>query len=190
MFKFSIADTTDTVETERPDDSGCHLPPIVAPQLAAFTRLVDAGGCTFDVGDADPFITQPCPPWCYTGRDSEDDAPEHIIETSNAERQHNSRPIVIPMQTLWGQRFDRRVYLGHVEVSLEAPATRKAHVTPWVLMTKETLRKGTDELCIAEVFRATPDEARALARALLAAADLADPDGEFDTAAPAPLDPA
>lgn len=151
------------------------LPPIVAPELAAFQNLSKARQVHFAEGDADPFITRPCPAWC-----TED---EHSVVANGREQNHRSEALGVPFKSLPGIEWpDGSATLAHFEVSLKLGARAVNDGPAWVQLKRFTGSEETKKPQRASVGHLTPREARALAEALNVAANLADPDSEFEAA--------
>jgi hypothetical protein len=144
---------------------------VVAPELAAFRAAVETtrGTDTVNVSSADPFVTGPCPAWCaYDGN--------HAVEPHPGRRMHESDDITVPAENLIGINdgpFQGDVTLGHYTVHLRADAGSRVRL-PDIVVERHTAnadRTRMDTMPVAQYL--SPRTARALATALLAAADLA-----------------
>lgn len=151
------------------------LPPIVAPELAAFRNLSGAAKVHFAEDDADPFVTGPCPAWCDEG--------DHPVVADGNQQNHRSRSLNVPFKSLPGiEGHNGSTTLAHFQVSLKSPARAVNSKLPWVQLKRVSDTAGNNTLQRVSVGHLTPREARALANALNMAANLADPDSEFEAA--------
>lgn len=167
--------------TEEALDETVHLATgAIEPNLARFNALAAPPGempwVRNEIDGDHPDWQGACPAWCV--RAIEDPAHPHPVDIAE---HHSTAITVIPHGARQHYVGDARVAFAHLEVAV---VQRLWSSTPLIDLTQEAWRlpRAEEEWGAWTIARLFPARARELARALLAAADLADPDGEFEEA--------
>lgn len=171
---------TEKILVDRASQSIALPPAVAAPNLARFNALADTENdrpWLLKVGEKDPAWDGTCPSWCV-GQAAE----QHLID-ERGYTEHRSRPIPVGMHRARVSKVDNGAHLraAHFEIAMAQGVT---DLRPVIEFTHDSFR-GAREVgawgnwLLGNLY---PGEARELAEALLAAADLADPDGEFEAA--------
>lgn len=163
---------TKAIEVDRASNSIALPAKAVEPSLARFKALAgdEPHPWILPAGSADPSWRGTCPAWC--------EVDSHEVEVGYGSDQHRSRPIAVLYSNGYRWECDGgRVGISHFEVALERVVSSRDSALAWVTLAREHRGEGTGTTL--RNARLAPAEARQLARALLAAADLADPDGDF-----------
>lgn len=165
-----LAEAKGEITIDQPETK-LALPKVSAPELARFNALAGdtVAPWIFPKGATDPFHTT-CPAWCEVER--------HEVEEGYGSDLHMSRPIPVLLSQghMWSYPSGK-VGVSHYEISLARRVCSSG--VSWIRVATEDLYSGEPKLK-HRLLR--PAEARELARALLAAADLSDPDSEFEEA--------
>lgn len=176
-----VAAATTTITVEGPER---ELPlPVIprAPHLERFYRFVGEGHGSVLKGahDPHPLNTTPCPAWCVVGltrNDPKGSSPQHTIESGAT---HRSEPAHLPISSAVRKIKSGRYCLSSIAVHVTKFPNR--HASPMVKIQQFIVADG-GEVETTALYGLHPDEARRLAQTILAAADMIDPDGDFDTA--------
>ena len=171
---------TEKILVDRASQSIALPPAVVAPNLARFNALADTENdrpWLLKVGEKDPAWDGTCPPWCV-GQSVD----QHLID-DRGYTEHRSRPIPVGIHRARVRKVDNGAHLRatHFEVAMSQGVTDGRPVIEFTRDGFQAAREVGEwgNWLLANLY---PAEARALAQALIAAADLADPDGEFEAA--------